>query len=599
MAELDIGDLPAPAPSFDLGDLPEPPPKAARAKPAETEGGAFVGYPSTGMGRKAGYATGALEGALGIPPKQSVGALTTTPYAAGYQKGEEYSTPVEIAGLAVPAYGAAKGAYAVAKPVVKGAASALGFPLKSAVKEFRAGTSPEILSGIESRTQDIIKQEALRGKAQRGLVSTAEQEILKAQEESKGALNKIAKPTNESTLGGEMRNFFEPNLAGIKEARGKQYENMMKPVMSAAKKNESSGLYWSNSETGKAFLADIERSLKPENMLSLTREERNILMNTRDRLSPIKVKEGLARVPIEGVDKEIRRLRDLSSGPPKEGVDAITQQFAGKLADKLADSVFGSVTEAGEVVKGFAPGGRMAKQVYRDMSVPVNQYKSSLGQQLTARFPEAPEFFMAGESTIPSTAFRDRESARQLIALSTGKTKKVEEFAAKHTANELQGKTAAQAQDWLNTKGAYLEEFPTVKKFAQDYVDTLTRNEAKITGQEAITKQVGKDVTTTRARSLKSQKDIADIKDRLQKTLTEAEPAQLRERVEKILPELRQYGVFTAEQEQRFIAELDNIKNIADKRARDRKIAYIVGAIGLTYPAQRVLNKLTSFPIGQ
>ena len=593
----------APSGGFDPDKYLQEPKAKDSIGVTETAGGAAIKYPSAGYGKKKGELTGYVEGLSG---QQEPSVLSTGEYAKGIRKGREVGEPlgigIDIASTLAGGAGLAKGAYELGKPAVKTISSALGLPLRSAVKEFRATSAPEIFGNIETRTQDIIKQEALRGKAQRGLATTSEKAITEAEKQSEGALNKIAKPTNDSTLGGEMRSFFEPNLKGIETARGKQYENMMKPVLDAAKKQEASGKYWSNSETGIAFQQDIANSLKPQNMLNLTREERSLLMQTRDRLSPIKAKNapgGIARVPYEGVDKEIRRLRDLASGPPKEGVDAITQQFAGKLANKLADSVFGAVTETGEIIAGFAPGGRMAKAVYKDMSVPVNQYKSSLGQQLTARFQEAPEFFMSGESSIPSSAFKDRESAKQLIALSTGKTKKVEEFAAKHTANQLKGKTAEQAQQWLNNQGAFLEEFPTVKKFAQDYVGTLAKNEAEIVGRTGVKTAAEKAAGQTRTRSIASQEDISKIKTNLERTIRESSPKDLRQNVERLLPELRQYGVFSPEKEKLFLDEVDQISKIADKRTRDRLIVGVTAAALAPYAAQRVFNKLGAFPIGQ
>ena len=569
----------------------------------ETAGGAAIKYPSVGYGRKKGELTGYVEGLSG---QQEPSALTTGDYAKGIREGRKIGEPlgigVDIVTTLAGGAGLAKGGYELAKPAVKSISSALGLPLKSAVKEFRATSAPEIFSNIEGRTQDIIKQEALRGKAQRGLATTSGEAVTEAEKQSENALYKIARPSNDSILGGDMRSFFEPNLIGIETLRSNQYQNMMKPVKDAAKAQEKSGKYWSNSQTGKAFLDDIDNNLQPQNKLNLTREEQSLLAQTKGRLSQIEAEGapgGIAKVPFEGVDKEIRRLRDLASGPPKEGVDAITQQFAGKLANKLSDSVFGYVTETNQVIAGFAPGGRMAKSVYKDMSVPVNQYKSTLGQQLTARFQEAPEFFMSGESVLPNAAFRDRESARQLIAFSTGKTKKVEEFAAQHTANQLKGKTAEQAQQWFNNQGAFLEEFPTVKKFSQDYINTLAKNEAEIVSRTGVKTAAEKAAFDTRSRSISSQKDLADIKVDLERTIRESSPNDLRRNIETILPKLREYGVFNSEREALLLDQVNQISKISDKRTRDRYIVGAVAAVTASYPVQRAFNRVSSFSVEQ
>jgi len=67
---------------------------------------AYVGYPQMQVGlnkpRQAGYATGFLENATGLPPMQSQGPLTNSNYAA-YAQGQNTGEAVGIGAMALPA----------------------------------------------------------------------------------------------------------------------------------------------------------------------------------------------------------------------------------------------------------------------------------------------------------------------------------------------------------------------------------------------------------------------------------------------------------------------------------------------------------------
>jgi len=418
------------------------------------------------------------------------------------------------------------------KPIKAGAeliGRARGKPLTEATGklEQQLGTTAERTGKeIEAKTKADVErlaaEQARRGVAQRALAGQMDEAAKVAKEESVTALNKIAKPTNDYDIGVRLREKVVGREAELSKAAAKEAERLKGIYFGEGAAKEQKGQFWSQSQTGQEFLKYLKSVTNPANSGAYTRSEIAAANDLIESLSGVKVGGKVVRSEIGKIEKIIREVKELPSRATMTGADALKQQYMGKLAQKLEDSVYGYVDEAGDVVKGFAPTGRVFREVYRDMMKPLNAYESPVGKVLTQQLEGLKGLFTADATAIPATVFKSPQQIQILERMGVSKSS-LEPFAAQYTSNQLSKLNKAEdVAKWLgSTEASYLKEFPELAKKAEQYASTFAKNEATVAkttqsaadvrkAAEKVARDVPADIKSLREMSVADRKEVTD-----------------------------------------------------------------------------------------
>jgi hypothetical protein len=180
---------------------------------------------------------------------------------------------------------------------------------------------------------------------------------------------------------------------------------------------------------------------------------------------------------IEAVEKTFRRFNELSKGAPKEGYDAVMQQYAGRVSDNLSDAL-----------NQFAPKRKQFRDNYREFSTPLDAYETSFGAKGVAMEKAVPERVKMMPTDYPSTYFKNRDTINALREQLAGDEAAVRKFANQHSVNQLSGKNASQAQDWLDKNIGWIDEVQGLNDRLKQYVYQLAKSEKEA---EKLEKQAG------------------------------------------------------------------------------------------------------------
>lgn len=436
------------------------------------------------------------------------------PELEGYRTGGEF-----VGGFVTPSQ---IGKTLLKKPVEKGielVQRARGKPLEKAISgltttaEDLTGKATKAVAEREAKGAEEIytaqrRQEINLRDAQKRFDASAQ----RAKGESVTALNSIAKPTNEFEVGEKLRNLAKGTEKQLDVARGRAAEVLKDAYFAEGKASEKAGQYWSQSKTGNEFLKYLQTVTNPANAGKFTREEVLAAQDLMGQLSATKVGGKIVRSEIEKIEKIIRDTKKIASKPTMTGADALKQQNMGKLAQKLEDSVYGYVSESGKAVEGFAPTGRIFREVYAKMSQPLNVYESQVGKVLTQEVEGLKGIFQADASQIPAKVFQSPEQIRILEKMDIPKTK-LQPLAAQYTANQLSKfNSAEKVKEFINsTQGAYLKEFPELAKKVNEYAKTFERNEALAAKQTAGAEALGKRAKEISGRAAEKGRRLADL----------------------------------------------------------------------------------------
>ena len=325
-----------------------------------------------------------------------------------------------------------------------------------------------------------------------------------------------------------------------------------------------------------------------------------------ETLSGVQVQGKIVRSQIEKIEKVIRETKKIANKPTMTGADAMKQQYMGKLAEKLEDSVYGYVSESGKPIAGFAPTGRTFREVYAKMSGPLNTYESQVGKVLTQEIEGLKGVFQADATQIPAKVFQSPEQVRILEKMDISK-KTLEPFAAQHAANELSKLNTAEAVDaWINSsKGSYLQEFPAVAAKVKEYAKTLATNEVKAAEKSAGAKALSQRAKEISQRAQGKAEKLTDLTKENQRFVSESSRdifnATTTDRsisaAETYVKGLERRGLATREET---VAMLDKIRNVKSREVDEAKaivalkgiLPYVGATVGGGAVAGYSLNKL-------
>ena len=237
---------------------------------------------------------------------------------------------------------------------------------------------------------------------------------------------------------------FEKEALGQSIKDTKAYNNALEEIDTMIK-NPTTGL--SNAPVG-----EIENQLK---------KVRGILDRTIVDVDGTVI----SRMPasFEGLEDARRFLRDRSYGMPAEGYDAISQQMAGRLADRI---------EA--IQKEFSPKIEKFLTQYKKDSEPLRVFQSKVGKALTdVQLPGGgTNFASVSSQDIPGRVFKSKENYSALVDAFGGDRKLAEAEAKRYFASQLESKgTAKEAENFIRQNRAMLKEtnsLPMAEKYAID-----------------------------------------------------------------------------------------------------------------------------------
>jgi hypothetical protein len=262
--------------------------------------------------------------------------------------------------------------------------------------------------------------------------------VKKAQEE----LSKVGKATGESQLGERMEESLNRQLKDVMATRSKNYKDLMDKAVQEGLGKESKVIDAYNRYIKNELATKRGEINKDE--LSLIQEVANNLRGEKN---------------VRGIEKEIRRLKDIADTPKiSPGYSSIISMKAKDIADVLQK-------EVDLIAKSAAK----ARDVYQTESAPVNVYDFMLGRKA-----------LEGEldpAKLPQKFFQTPFTVSKLKQLVKDPAE-VDVYAKNFIANELNGKTGKQAQTWLSNNKEWINSVGGgLPNQVENYVNNLARTE--------------------------------------------------------------------------------------------------------------------------
>ena len=402
---------------------------------------------------------------MGLPPPPN-------PAVKGYITAGEVAPAVVAGGKGL--YEAGKGLYGGAKML--GERLALGKTSKALAEDLRlaskkqagqiAKTSGEEMTAAEQRAAIAGKAEE---KAGRGGETALKPLPGVTTEMEAGRFKPIAQ--SEQDIGTKIKDSANKVMERLKGTRSSNAEINKQAAFGEAFKKEAAGQSIKDTKAYSNALQEIDSMIKnPTTGLSNAPvgEIENQLRKVRGILDRTIVDvDGtvISRAPasFEGLEDARRFLRDRAYGMPAEGYDAISQQMAGRLADRI---------EA--IQKEFSPKIEKFLTQYKKDSEPLRVFQSKVGKALTdVQLPGGgTNFASVSSQDIPGRVFKSKENYSALVDAFGGDRKLAEAEAKRYFASQLESKgTAKEAENFIRQNRAMLKEtnsLPMAEKYAID-----------------------------------------------------------------------------------------------------------------------------------
>ena len=276
-----------------------------------------------------------------------------------------------------------------------------------------------------------------------------------------GAVGEKVTPTE---LGGRLRTAFDDIFTKLKQTREENVRKYKDEAFSAALQKEQAGGRYQQGENFRATIQEItDEIVDPQTGLARAiPEQRDQLTKVRDLLV-----RGIGRkdpetdqmiyqpLSFNGLEQLRRQLRDRAFGLPAEGYDAINQQQAGRLAERVE-----------RIMEEFSPGLRKYIDQYKADSEPLNQFKNKLGKAMVGKEEFDFSQFVTDPSKLADAAFSSASTVRQLV--NTVGQQPSEEFARSFIADRIRGGTAKDVVKALDDSRDWIGLFPNLERQLQD-----------------------------------------------------------------------------------------------------------------------------------
>ena len=352
-----------------------------------------------------------------------------------------------------------------------------------------AQRAAEIRQAARNEANNILADIDRQIKFKRAALSRTRGVIAEAERVPGGTRALIGEPREATDVGTTLRDRITQVQGDRLAKREAQIVADKQAVSNEVTTKQSAGEYVSDRPEYKQLLdfLKVKAGLGRQGIESPLQAERdpgtvNALKQVYEALQPRTVEaDGVAKLlppGFDAIDTVRRRLGEAFRNPTAEGYGAIGQGYARDLYKQLS-------TVLGE----YSPAKKQLISNYENLSRDLDVFKGGAGQKATAVERFDPDRFKTYASELPANYFANRESVKDLIELTGGDRRFVEQQAASYVARQLEGiKTQQAASNWEMANRDWLVEFPSLQGSVNRYLESLGFAERRIPRTEAVAK---------------------------------------------------------------------------------------------------------------
>jgi hypothetical protein len=456
-----------------------------------------------------------------------------------------------------------------------------------------AAMGEESAQSIERAGQRFGAETQLAGEQEHFAASQAEK---RAQLQEAGAIGddiaerEAAGRIDPSARGGEMLDAIKTETDRKVGIRKQGADQDYGAFDEAAKGRIAAKDYFQTSKPGQDLRLWFRKAMSTARNVTQSAASRDDLAKIYADLFGVEKKTGMAYSSPDLMREVLRRVRDRAKGHPATGYDAIDQQEAGRLANRISDAL-----------AEWEPTLQEADRNYKLRSEALQPTQTARGAKALKREKFDYNQLAVDPQALPNLFFKSEQGVDELIDL-TGSLERVETFAWDHVLDSLRGKTPQQAAQWLEAQRSWLNASVLPDTFAKattlvDKAEYAASRAATAAGQAKGAVSRGKslrDALRTGAFSPEemarpqpgpkgkalagAQADVSDLASRLEAGTIK--PDDLIKEVRQLLG--RQDQVMEKATAKRLNAELDEIQKIKSHEAKVRKLSYWLGGGALT-----------------
>jgi hypothetical protein len=182
-----------------------------------------------------------------------------------------------------------------------------------------------------------------------------------------------------------------------------------------------------------------------------------------------------------GAEKEFRKYFQEASAPQQANYGAVEQEANRAVSEIISNAL-----------NTHAPSRVVARQTYKEFQTPLDAYETLFGKKGVAKEKLVPDRLKMMPSEYPKTYFKNKDTINALREQLAGDEAAVRKFANQHTVNELQGKTASEAETWLKNNSEWVNSVEGLNTRVNRYVDVLKQAETQEKILEEQAKALGK-----------------------------------------------------------------------------------------------------------
>ena len=306
----------------------------------------------------------------------------------------------------------------------------------------------------------------------------------------------IGEPREATDVGQTLRERITTVQGDRLKRRADQAATDKKAVMDEVNAKQSAGIGVESEPKYGELIADLERRLgigearleAPFAEMTEPRTRRTL----QEIYSVLKPDQGevegvvvTPKVSFESLDALRRRLGEIFRAPPAEGAAAMDARIAGDFYKKLS-----------EILGEYSPSQKQFISNYETLSRELDVFKGAAGRKATAVDRYDPESFATDPAKLPTNYFSTRTGVQDLIELTGGDKKFVEQQAASFVSRQLEGVRTPQAAAEFEARNRdWLREFPDLQASVKRYIDSLgfaeTRGRRLTEAGKALRTEIG------------------------------------------------------------------------------------------------------------
>jgi hypothetical protein len=349
------------------------------------------------------------------------------------------------------------------------AADAIEKDTQQQVQEFLRNSESEV-----TRLRSLLTKTRKRAEVSRGYVEEAGK--------------RIGQPLTETELGQAARAPAETQFNKFKKIREQQMSGAESGIFNAAKTLEQQGQSYKNTTAYadavkqlNEMLIDPETKKASITVPQLESQIKNVLkaLEGKEVFTKNEAGEKISQI-IPGNFQSLEYLRrflgDRAAGVPAEGFDAIGQKMAGDLKQIVQNIQDEFVSKGGQ----SKPWTEYLNK-YREASIPINNYKSDLGNRLLGKTEWDASQYSTDAAKLAGSIFDSHSAVEAYRALSGASNEELEKLGRNVIANDIFNKGSS-AKDLLKRYSDILK-FPPFTALQQDLANLAKTEE--LSGKKA------------------------------------------------------------------------------------------------------------------